>query len=92
MKRPNGRAAAWTEIMVMTRGSVRNAKKVFKDESRMQDERPKDNTRKVHTGRHGSSPVDTIRRTSSIGDKSSYSSSTVPPFIAGERAGIYDVL
>lgn len=74
MNRPIGRLATWTEIMEMTKGCVRYAKKVLRKERRTHDTTPKNHMRKVKTGRVGSSTFDTVRRTSSIGEMSSSSS------------------
>lgn len=74
MNRPTGRVATCTEIMEMTRGSVRYMKKVLRKERRTQETSPNDHIRNVHTGRLGSSSFETVRRTSSIGETSSFSS------------------
>ncbi|PON59619.1 hypothetical protein PanWU01x14_158310, partial [Parasponia andersonii] len=71
MKWPMGRVATWTEITDMTRGSVRYMKKVLRKERRTQEARTRAHIRKVHTGRVGSSWLDTVSRTSSIGETSS---------------------
>ena len=72
MNRPMGSVATCTEIMDITNGSVRYKKKALRNERRAQEVTPKVNTRKVHTGRVGSSVLETVSRTS-IGESSSFS-------------------
>lgn len=54
---------------------MRNEKKVLRKERRMQENRPIVHIRNVHTGSDVSSSFNTVRRTSSMGDKSSSVSS-----------------
>jgi hypothetical protein len=77
MKRPMGRVATTTVIWVMMMGSVRYAKNWLRKERRAHESKPKVHIRKVHTGWVGSSVLDTVSRTSSMGDSSSSSTTSL---------------
>jgi hypothetical protein len=76
MKRPTGRVATKTVIWVMMRGSVWYAKNWLRKERRAHESRPKVHIRKVHTGRVGSSVLDTVSQTCSTRESSSSSTTS----------------
>lgn len=88
MKRPTGRVATKTVIWVMMRGSVRYAKNWLRKERRAHESRPKVHIRKVHTGRVGSSVLDTVSRTCSTGESLSSSTTSQAAVVLVSGCGV----
>lgn len=73
--RPKGRAAIWADIAVMVSGSDRYEKNWLRKARIAHDKIPNVHIRNVYTGVDGSSRVETVRATCSIGDWSGTASS-----------------